>query len=97
MSDSFASAIKIAAQEAAYAAVKGSAFKPTAVIEYQSRGPMLVIGKADSVSLLGDIPGSLTSETLLLDGLDLETVVSISGALGQFEIEAVDDLHARAL
>jgi ferredoxin len=88
MSDSFASAIKIAAQEAAYAAVQGSAFKPTAVIEYQSRGQMLVIGKADSVSLLGDIPGSLTSETLLLDGLDPETVVSISGALGQFEIEA---------
>ncbi len=88
MSDVFASEHKIAAQAAAYAAAGRIEIKPTAVIEYQSNGHVLIIGNAQSISLLGKVHSPLTSETLLLDRLMPDEVVSIEGVLGKFTVHA---------
>jgi ferredoxin len=88
MSDLFASTEKLAAQTAAYDAAKRIAFKPTSVIEYQSKGHVTVIGNARSMSLLGTIRSPLTSEAVLLETLKPNEHISIDGALGAFEIQA---------
>ncbi len=93
MSDSFASTEKIAAQTAAYDAAKRIVFKPTSVIEYQSKGHVAIIGNAHSMSLLGKIRSPLTSEAILLETLKKNQPISISGALGNFEIQAGQQVY----
>jgi ferredoxin len=88
MSDAFASTNKIVAQKAAYSAVKDIRFKPTAVIEYQSRGHVLIIGTTETASLAEGLTDPLSSETLFLDQLNPDDTISINGALGEFEIQA---------
>jgi len=88
MSDLFASANKVVALEAAYAAVKGFSSRSTAIIEYRSKGHVLNIGNAETVSLITNLPDPLSSDTLLLDKLGPDSRVSIKGALGQFEVQA---------
>ncbi len=88
MSDSFASTEKIAAQAAAYDAAKHIVFKPTSIVGYQSKGHVVIIGNAHSMSLLGKVRSPLTSEAILLETLQTGEPISIHGALGNFDIQA---------
>lgn len=88
MSDFFASSSKIAAQKSAYAAVKDISFTSTSIIEYQSKGHVLIIGNSSAISRLADLPEPLSSDALLLDKLKPDAHISIDGALGQFQIQA---------
>lgn len=87
MSDSFASKEKMAAQAEAYDAARRIAFEPASVVEYRSKGHVVIIGNARSMSLLGEIRSPLTSEAILLETLNSGEIISIDGALGKFEIQ----------
>lgn len=87
MSDLFATPEKIAAQTAAYTAVKESRFTPTSLIEYQSTGRVLIIADSATSARLGALPEPLSSEILALEGEADQAVISIEGALGAFEVQ----------
>jgi len=86
MSDSFASPEKIQAREVAYAAVEKLKPEATSIVEYQSRGHVVVIGDSQALKLFGDLPKGLTSEVVEYKGKMPSADISITGALGQFVV-----------
>jgi len=97
MTDLFVSESKIQAREAAYAAVEKLKPQPTSVVEYKSRGHVIVIANSqavvtnlDALESLGSSTGVLTSEIIQFEGSSPNSPVgqqiSIKGALGQFEV-----------
>jgi ferredoxin len=86
MSDSFASAEKIKAREIAYEAVAKLKPEATSVVEYQSRGHVVVIGDSQAIELFGDLPESLTTEVVEYKGQTPSADISVAGALGQFVV-----------
>ena len=86
MSDSFASAEKIKAREIAYEAVAKLKPETTSVVEYQSRGHVVVIGDSQAIELFGDLPESLTTEVVEYKGQTPSADISVAGALGQFVV-----------
>ncbi len=84
MTDLFVSENKIQAKEMAYAAVEKLKPQPTSVVEYQSRGHVVIIAASSIVSQLGDFPKPLTSEIIEYQGLSPNKEITIEGALGQF-------------
>lgn len=95
MSDSFASAEKMNAREVAYEAVATLKPESTSVVEYQSRGHVVVIGDSAALDLLGDLPSNLSSEVVEYQGQIPRADISITGALGQF-IVAVANQEIKA-
>ncbi len=83
MTDLFVSESKSKAQQAAYAAVQQLKPESTSLVEYQSRGHVVVIGDSNAISMLGDLPESLTLEKVEFVG-KTPTDITIEGALGQF-------------
>ena len=71
-----AEAIKLA-----YAAADQVKVEPTDVVEYQSEGRVLVIGSSSAISRFGELPESLSVQSLIT-----EADISIDGALGNFSI-----------
>lgn len=90
MTDSFASTEKVKAREIAYAAVAELKPEPTSVVEYQSRGHVVVIGDSTALEHLGDLPSNLTSEVVEYKGQTPRSDISITGALGQFIVTVAD-------
>ena len=86
MSDSFASAEKIQARDIAYDAVAKLKPEATSVVEYQSRGHVVIIGDSQAIATFGDLPKNLTSETVEYKGITPSDDISIAGALGQFVV-----------
>ncbi len=86
MSDSFASAEKTQAREIAYEAVAKLKPEATSVVEYQSRGHVIVIGDTQALKLFGDLPEGLTSEIVEYKGQAPSDDILIEGALGQFVV-----------
>ena len=87
MSDSFTSKEKIHARDAAYLAVEKLKPESTSLVEYRSRGHVIIIGDSDLVKQFGDLPEPLTSERLEYKGnAPSRNDLSLSGALGQFVI-----------
>ena len=86
MSDSFASVEKKAAREAAYMAVEKLKPEATSVIEYQSQGHVAIIGDTTAIKSFGELPASLTCETVEYQGEIPRSDIRVSGALGQFVI-----------
>ncbi|HIQ15402.1 MAG TPA: 4Fe-4S dicluster domain-containing protein [Leucothrix sp.] len=86
MNDSFASPGKIQAREVAYTAVEKLKPESTSVIEYQSRGHVVVIGDSKALKLFGDLPKGLSSEVVEFKGQIPSSDISIAGALGQFVV-----------
>ncbi len=86
MSDFFASAEKIKAREIAYEAVTKLKPEATSVVEYQSRGHVVVIGDSQAIALFGDLPENLTSEVVEYKGQTPSADISVVGALGQFGV-----------
>ncbi|MEH6456761.1 MAG: 4Fe-4S binding protein [Cocleimonas sp.] len=83
MTDLFVSESKTQAKTVAYEAVQKLKPESTSLIEYKSRGHVVVIGDAKALSLLGDLPEPLTIEAVEFGG-DAPTDITIEGALGQF-------------
>jgi len=87
---SFASENSIKAREVAYVAIEKLKPETTSVVEYQSRGHVVVIGDTQALSLLGDLPKGLTSEVVEYKGQPPNNTsnkdISIAGALGQFVV-----------
>ncbi len=81
MTDSFASHEKNKAREAAYAAIEALSPQSTSMVEYQSRGRVLVLGETSAIANYADVP-----EPLTVDSIEFKTdqPFSIEGALGQF-------------
>ncbi|MFT5260950.1 MAG: hypothetical protein ACI810_002707, partial [Gammaproteobacteria bacterium] len=67
MTDSFASNQKNSAREAAYAAVEVLNAKSTSMLEYQSRGHILVLGNKSAAGQYVDLPEPLTMELIEVD------------------------------
>jgi len=86
MSDSFASIKKTQAREIAYEAVAKLKPEATSVVEYQSRGHVIIIGDSQALKRFGDLPEGLTSEVVEYKGQAPSDDVLIEGALGQFVI-----------
>ncbi len=86
MSDSFASAEKMQAREIAYEAVAKLKPDATSVVEYQSRGHVIIIADSQALKRFGDLPEGLTSEVVEYKGQAPSDDVLIEGALGQFVI-----------
>ena len=86
MSDSFSTASKIEAQQAAYAAAQKLTIEPTAVINYQSRGHVIILGNPDLIEKIGELPESLTHEAIVYQGLSPAADIQIEGALGRFKV-----------
>ncbi|MFT5275668.1 MAG: ferredoxin [Saprospiraceae bacterium] len=84
MTDSFASNQKNSAREAAYAAVEVLNAKSTSMLEYQSRGHILVLGNKSAAGQYVDLPEPLTMELIEVDSTE---EVLIEGALGQFVVK----------
>jgi len=83
MTDLFVSESKTQAKQAAYAAVEQLKPESTSLVEYKSRGHVVVIGDSNAVALLGDLPEPLTLETIDFKG-GVTADITIEGALGQF-------------
>jgi len=83
MTDLFVSESKTKAKQAAYAAVEELKPESTSLVEYKSRGHVVVIGDSNALSLLGDLAEPLTHEVVEFKG-SVPTDISIEGALGQF-------------
>ncbi len=90
MSDSFASAEKTQAREIAYEAVAKLKPEATSIVEYQSRGHVIIIGDSQALKRFGDLPEGLTSEVVEYKGQAPSDDVLIEGALGQFVITIVN-------
>jgi ferredoxin len=90
MSDSFASAEKIKAREIAYEAVAQLKPEATLVVEYQSRGHVVIIGDSQALKNFGDLPKDLTSEVVEYKGQTPSDDISIAGALGQFVVSVAN-------
>jgi len=86
MTDSFASVEKMKASQAAYAAVDKLKPQTTSIVEYQSRGHVVVIGDSHAIETLGALPEDLTHEVIAFKGKNPSDDISISGALGKFVI-----------
>ena len=97
MTDLFVSESKIQAKEAAYAAVEKLKPQPTSLVEYKSRGHVIVIANSqamvanlDALESLGGPNQVLTSEIIQFEGsspnFPVKQQISIKGALGQFEV-----------
>ncbi|MEE9309621.1 MAG: 4Fe-4S binding protein [Cocleimonas sp.] len=86
MSDSFASAEKTQAREIAYEAVAKLKPEATSVVEYQSRGHVIIIGDSQAIKRFGDLPKALTSEVVEYKGQAPSDDILIEGALGQFVV-----------
>lgn len=86
MTDSFASVEKLKASKAAYAAVKMLKPETTSIVEYQSRGKVIIIGDTQAIGNLGDLPDGLTHEVVEFKGKTPNTDISIQGALGTFVV-----------
>ena len=87
MSDSFATIEKIKARDAAYFAVEKLKPESTSLVEYQSRGHVVVIGDAEAFRCLGDLPEPLSSEFAEYKGkAPSGDDISITGALGEFVV-----------
>jgi len=84
MTDLFVSESKTQAKQAAYAAVEQLKPESTSLVEYKSRGHVVVIGDAEAIASLGDLPEPLTFETVAFEGNTPTTDIVIEGALGQF-------------
>jgi len=87
MTDSFASTHTLKAQDSAYAAVEMLNPESTSLVEYTSRGHVVIIGDAESIEILGDLPKNLTTATVQFEGESPDSSVKVTGALGQFVIE----------
>jgi len=83
---SFASASNIEARDIAYAAIEKLKPEATSVVEYQSRGQVVVIGDAQALKNLGELPKNLNKEVLEYKGQPPKSDISIEGALGQFVV-----------
>ncbi len=88
MIDVFASEDKIRAQSAAYAAVKGQESRSTSIVEYRSKGHILVIGNSRMLNDWAEQLEGLDSKQLDTDQIDSEDRIIIQGVLGQFEVSA---------
>ncbi|MGK0272426.1 MAG: ferredoxin [Cocleimonas sp.] len=84
MTDLFVSESKTQAKEAAYAAVQLLKPKSTPLIEYKSRGKVVVIGDSKVIEALGELPEPLTLEKVVFEGGVSSSDITIEGALGQF-------------
>ncbi len=84
MTDLFVSESKLQAKEAAYAAVEKLKPQPTSLVEYQSRGHVVIIANSEVLGKIGDFPEPLTSEVVEYQGLSPNNEIVIAGALGQF-------------
>ncbi len=84
MTGLFATKSNIQAKQAAYAAVEKLKPEPTSLVEYQSRGHVVIIADSRSIELLGELPEPLTSEVVRYEGRAPNQEISIDGALGQF-------------
>ncbi len=94
MSDVFATQSNSDARKVAYAAVAKLKPESTSLIEYQSRGHVLIIAGSEELEALGDLPRALSSELLQFEGSPLNgntgQEISIEGALGQFVVKVAD-------
>lgn len=98
MSDLFVTETKIKAREIAYSAVAKLRPESTSLIEYQSRGHVIIIANTeailsnDELERFGDSSRSLSSEIIHIKGKSPssseEDEVTIEGALGQFVVHA---------
>lgn len=98
MSDLFVTENKNKAREIAYATVAKLTPESTSLIEYQSRGHVIIIANTeailanDEIEHLSDSSRSLTSEIVQIKGQSAnstdEDEVIIEGALGQFVVRA---------
>lgn len=84
MTDLFVSESKTQAKQAAYAAVQKLKPESTSLVEYKSRGHVVVIGDSTVIASLGDFPEPLTIETVEFKGASSSSDITIEGALGQF-------------
>lgn len=87
---SFASASNIEARDIAYAAIEKLKPEATSVVEYQSRGQVVVIGDTQALKNLGELPKNLSKEVLEYKGQSPKSDISIEGALGQFVVTIAD-------
>ncbi|MEJ2322623.1 MAG: 4Fe-4S binding protein, partial [Gammaproteobacteria bacterium] len=87
------------AQAAALSAVEGLAVTPTGIVQYSSRGRLLVIGSAAAQQVAAMVEPPLHAQLLLLEGAEEPGVpvihaggraIRISGHLGAFRIELGD-------
>jgi ferredoxin len=92
-------AANVAARDAAYQAVSEDRVAPTSVIEYRSRGRVLIIGTGDLPDAAAySLPAPLSAQILRLDESTEDDVsvpaagrsIAIEGHLGQFEIQLGD-------
>lgn len=88
MSDTFSSIDKAAAQNAAYAAVEALKNQPTSIVEYQSKGRVVVIGDDAVMTDLVNFPDGLSRELFSVDLTGKGESIEISGALGEFTVTA---------
>jgi ferredoxin len=95
MSDAFSSADRAAAQSAAYAAVQELKNQPTSIVEYQSKGRVIVIGDTNALAALDKLPDGLTHESFSVDALKQGETIEIEGVLGQFSV-SVGKLKSKA-
>lgn len=86
MTDSFASAKKLTASKAAYAAVEILKPEATSIVEYQSCGHVAIIGDSQSLEKFGNLPEGLSSEVIEFKGETPNNDISIQGALGLFVV-----------
>ena len=84
MTDLFVSESKTQAKQAAYAAVEKLKPESTSLIEYKSRGHVVIIGNAKVLELVGELPEPLTFETIEFGGVTPIGDITIEGVLGQF-------------
>ena len=84
MTDLFVSESKTQAKQAAYTAVQKLKPESTSLIEYKSRGHVLIIGDSTALASVGDLPEPLTFETIEFLGNAPSGDITIEGALGQF-------------
>ena len=87
---SFASASNIEARDIAYAASEKLKPEATSVVEYQSRGQVVVIGDTQALKNLGELPKNLSKAVLEYKGQSPKSDISIEGALGQFVVTIAD-------
>jgi len=97
MTDLFVTEANTKAREAAYAAVAQLKPEPTSVVEYSSRGHVIVIANSHAVvenlealESLGGPNKVLSSEIIQFEGSSpnspVDQQITIKGALGQFEV-----------
>ena len=90
MTGVFATQSNIQAKQAAYAAVEQLKPQATSLVEYQSRGHVVIIADSKTLELVGDLPKPLTSEVIQYEGRAPNKEITIDGALGQFIVNVGD-------